>query len=283
MKRFGCRSYIVVSTWALLVAIGTAGAQPLASRPCITPFSTPAVAQKRNVAVAAAENLVGCLNAGRYAALGALATPDFLEREFGISRPEDAAAVLAGVPPFVPRYLVNPRAHPDGSVSVELVYQRETGAHMLVGERWFFVRQASRWRLVRLEPLAVLPGGPRALVRARVVDGQLRLSRDRFAAGEALVFDVRGAEDVPREFAVFRLPAAVAGGLTSLPAGARFVGVAGAVPGRADERLVLVGLEPGRYAAVSSTATYGGEQMTEPRVMAGFEVLSETAQAERGD
>lgn len=281
---------LVIILALLLVTFGAARAQNPERVSCIAPLNAsitegqihselPGVASKPAAGVVAAENIFRCMNGNRYRAVTELATPDFLRRAFGIKRPEDAPTVLRGVPPFVLHFLSNPRVHGDRSVSVELIYQRETGAHMLVHERWFFLFQGGQWRLSRLEPLTILPGGPRVIVRAVVANERLSLSPNRLAAGTSLVFNVRNYSDHPREFAVFKLPEgadATLGEPTSVPAGAHFVGVTIAAPGRSSNRLILVGLKPGQYVTVSSATAYGGVSATPP-ITAPFEVYANTA------
>lgn len=261
----------ILALLALLTFSPVIARNDVAEQPCTAPPSASAVggrtderehtiAALTDAGVSAAENIFTCMNRQQYGVVAALATSGFLRREFGIQNPEDAGVVLRGVPPFVLHFLSTPRVHGDGSVSVNVIYRRETGAHMLVHERWFFVERDAKLLLERLEPLAIVPGGPRVTIRAVLSDASVTLSHNHVASDQNLIFDVRNVSITPREFAVFKLPGGVEQDQrkpSDVPTEGQFIGITSAEPGRATDNLVLVGLGPGRYALVSSATIYG--------------------------
>lgn len=224
-------------------------------------------------ALAAAQNLVACVNAARFEAVAALATPYFLRTAVGVTDLDEAASAVAFFP-FAVESMGDVRAHDDGRVSLDVVYRREDGQHMLVHERWYFVDRDGTLLIDALQPLAIVPDEPFVEVEIRRDERGVGLSQDRVVAGEAIVFRVAQAADALSGFAVFRVPDGAEAGDprvgTILEEEGRFMGAAAAGPGGAVADLVLIDLEPGTYVIVSAVGAAEGRSDTPRPIVARF-------------
>lgn len=258
---FGYRALVLFALFALAGAGCTLTVQAPATSvdpsrtQCLSPSAVTAKTGEFSAqdTRAVAQNIVNCLNAGHYRDAVRQATPELMQAEFGFSDPEIADQALAGFPPFVLHSIDNAQQQDSGRYSVDLLYRREVGAHMLVHERWFFMEEDGQLLLTALAPLPVEIEDDYIEVDVRMIDYAFELNRTSFPANSSIVFHVTNAGNYPHEFVVFRLPddadmEAVQEG--KLPQDLQFVGTTSAAEGEIATDLVLVDLDPGHYAVI---------------------------------
>jgi uncharacterized cupredoxin-like copper-binding protein len=216
-----------------------------------------------NRTLAAVSNMARCWNQGETASLVSLWMPGLLQNEFGIPDREIAMFALANLPPLAIDELGNVQAYGEGVVSVDVVYRREVGQHMLLYERWF-LREQDGWLLLdSLSPLPIAVAGPTIEIDVRITEHAIELEQANFPAGHTLIFHVANDGAQPHEFVVFRPPQAVsvedvvAAG--ELPLGSAITGATFALPGEQATELVLVDLEPGAYIVICNFEMGDGE------------------------
>jgi hypothetical protein len=230
-------------------------------------------AENTEAAADAVWNMVNCWNDGNANALITLWTPHFLESQFGITDTETAQYALANLPPIAIDSLTNVQSYGDEVLSIDVLYRREVGQHMLVHEQWFF-RKHGEWLLLdTLLPLPVAIEGPKMDVAARLAEGTLEIDQTTFTAGGTVVFHVTNEGSQPHEFAVFRPPQEL--GIVEiveeivtngeLPKGTAITGATFAMPGQQATDLVLVNLEPGNYLVVCNLRGEDGVSHLESR------------------
>lgn len=238
------------------------GGEPSTTLPADSAAGTPAGEATTERVIAAAWNMVNCWNSGEVETLVALWTPELLQNQFGITDPEVASFALANLPPLAVDSFGDVQVHEGGVVSLDAVYRREVGQHMLVHERWYFRPQGEALLLDQLVPLPIEIEGEAVEIDAQVGDQQIELSESIVAAGSTLVFHVANTGTMPHEFAVFRLQSPqsaqeiVQAG--ELPPGSDITGAAFALPGAEPVELVLVDLEPGYYVVICNLENEDG-------------------------
>ena len=107
------------------------------------PIGTPAEGEDADTAIAAAENIVNCVNGGNLEGAVALLTNDYMMSQFGTGNPYDVVANLDGFS-FGEVMLDNPLTYEDGSVSVDAQYQGSE--YQITKERWFLVDDGGTWK-----------------------------------------------------------------------------------------------------------------------------------------
>ena len=107
-----------------------------AEAPVGTPVDDPAVIDQ---AVAAAENLANCWNAGDLEAVLGLVTPNLLQTKFGVASADEAATALSSME--LPLYAIvstgDVQTYDDGRASLDLDYM--LGDHQFSSARWYMV------------------------------------------------------------------------------------------------------------------------------------------------
>jgi plastocyanin len=199
--------------------------------------------------IAAAENIVACLNAGNFLGFAALVTPDYLLTSFGTFNPYDVPVFLEGFPPQELRSVGEAETHEDGRVSVVLT--TVLGGTQVDRFRAYFVPTGGPLLLDEEEPLRIV--GADATVDVAMEDFAFNLSRESVPAGAFVSFTIGNNGQYPHEFAVVRLPEGVTVDQVladpALEEQVRFIGGVFAEPGEI-AYLGLEGLEPGVYTVV---------------------------------
>ena len=227
-----------------------------AEAPVGTPVDDPAVIDQ---AVAAAENLANCWNAGDLEAVLGLVTPNLLQTKFGVASADEAATALSSME--LPLYAIvstgDVQTYDDGRASLDLDYM--LGDHQFSSARWYMV-DAGGQLLIDEEEFRL----PQPDVEASSVIGMAFESDDSAVAyGEAadaetggrtvpavegLILNLANAGTENRILTVVRLgddetASPVAG---PLPMG-DFVAMVH-VSGGGQTDVALLNLEPGNYA-----------------------------------
>jgi hypothetical protein len=156
------------------------------------PVGTPADDQALiDEAVAAAENLANCWNAGDLEAVVGLVTPNLLQTKFGVADAEEAAAALGGMD--LPAYSIlsvgDAQTYDDGRASLDLDYL--LGDHQYTAARWYMV-EADGQLLIDAEELRF----PQPDVEASSVIG-VAFADDESPAAFVQEADEAGARSVP--------------------------------------------------------------------------------------
>jgi len=150
-------------------------------------------------AVAAAENLANCWNAGDLEAVLGLVTPNLLQTKFGVADAEEAADVLGGMeslPPYTILEVGEVQTYDDGRASLDFDYL--LGEYQYTAARWYMV-EADGALLIDEEEL--LP--PQPDVEESTVVGVA------FADDESPVAFVQGADEETGGREVALLPALI--------------------------------------------------------------------------
>jgi hypothetical protein len=224
-------------------------ASPVAAdaAPAATPVDDEALIDD---AVAAAENLANCWNAGDLDAVLGLVTPNLLQTKFGVADAEEAADVLGGMeelPPYTILEVGDVQAYDDGRASLDLDYL--LGDHQYTAARWYMV-EADGQLLIDEEELLL----PQPDVEASSVIGVL------FADDESPVAFGEGADEETGGREVALLPAIVLNADNTAGTERRFLSVvqvldesatptAGELP--EGEFVAQIGLAPGDQADVA--------------------------------
>lgn len=199
--------------------------------------------------IAAAENLLACLNGGNYLGFAALSTPNYLLTEFGTTNPYDLPVFMEGAPGFEGRAVRDAQTHPDGRLSVDVT--TAIGGTQVDRFRAYFVDENGTLLLDEEVPLPIANADVE--VEAAMLDFAFDLSQDTVPAGSLIAFILPNEGQYPHEFAVVRLPEGVSIEQVledpSLEDQIQFLGGAFAEPGDT-AYLGLENLEPGTYTAV---------------------------------
>jgi uncharacterized cupredoxin-like copper-binding protein len=221
------------------------GATPEMSAPAGTPADEAAAER----VIAAAENLIACLNSGNALGFAALLTPNYLETEFETSNPYDLQLFLEGVPPFELRAATDVQTHDDGRLSVDIT--TVIGGTQIDRFRAYFVEGGEYLLLDEEVSLPVETAD--VTIEAKLLDFAFDLSETSVPAGSVVAFTLPNEGEYPHELAVVRLPegATVEQVLSdpALEAEVQFLGGAFAEPGETGY-FALQNLEPGTYTAV---------------------------------
>jgi hypothetical protein len=199
--------------------------------------------------LAAAENLVNCLNAGNYLGFAALTTPNYLLTEFGTSNPYDLPVFMEGFPPQELRSAGDVQTHEDGRVSAALT--TVIGGTQVDRFRAYFVEDDGTLLLDEEQTLPIENAD--VTVEVTLLDFAFDLSQSTVPADALVAFTLQNEGQYPHEFAVVQLPE----GMTveqvladpALEEQVQFFGGAYAEPGEI-AYFGLEGLEPGTYTAV---------------------------------
>ncbi|MDQ3779506.1 MAG: hypothetical protein M3354_03015 [Chloroflexota bacterium] len=226
-----------------------------AEAPVGTPVEDQAVIDQ---AVAAAENLANCWNAGDLEAVLGLVTPNLLQTKFGVASADEAATALSSME--LPLYAIvstgDVQTYDDGRASLDLDYM--LGDHQFSSARWYMV-DAGGQLLIDEEEFRL----PQPDVEASSVIGLAFESDDsaivhgvpdaetggrEVPAIEGIILNLANAGTENRILTVVRLgddetASPVAG---PLPMG-DFVAMVH-VPGGGQTDVALLNLEPGNYA-----------------------------------
>ncbi len=151
------------------------------------PPGTPATGTEADEATTALENIVGCINAGEYLAVGALATESFIQDFIEVPTVYDVPATFEDVQPVEIRSIDQVQTYDDGGVSVDWVYAGLFGGPgALSSERWFFQPEEGILKLDNLMPVGVpeaaLPEGA-TIIEVQMVDYAFALSETTIPAG----------------------------------------------------------------------------------------------------
>lgn len=223
--------------------------------------------------------LAACLSAGQYETVAELATDRYLGVLAGTGGvlTDDAYIALVQSLPVVPvtiRAIADVRREGTNTAGADVVY---VVANQLVHGRWTFVHPVDpnpgsaadttpaagaaptgeRWLVDGEQPLPVAPPPDATRIAVELDEYEIDLERTEVdAAGGDVVLAVRNAGEREHELLVLRLAGEtepsdlLRSPGPSLPAGFTFVGQV-TLPPDTQAELILVGLEPGRYALVS--------------------------------
>lgn len=151
------------------------------------PAGTPTSGAAADEATAALENLVGCINAGEYLSVGALATEDFIQNFIEVPTVYDVPSTFEDVQPVEIRLIDGVQSYDDGSFGVDWVYAGLfNGPGALSSERWFFQPDDGILKLANVMPIpvpaAALPENA-TVVEVKMVDYAFALSQTTIPAG----------------------------------------------------------------------------------------------------
>jgi hypothetical protein len=210
---------------------------------------------------AAATSLTSCLTEERFSDAAARTSPLFRGQLIGTPEPVSAELFesLAATFPETSYTIVeigSPMVlDPAGVASAQIIWQ--VGYQVRV-DQWTFVlgevQGVTMWIVERAEPGTLDPGFDAEVVEVTIAENRYALSEES-VPGDTIRFDATNTDTVDHEVLVLRLDggADTSELLTtpgpSLPEGVSFVGQA-TIPANASGRLLLTGLEPGRYAIV---------------------------------
>jgi hypothetical protein len=192
------------------------------------------------------DNYATCVNAGNTEAVFGLLTDQFLLTTFGTSNVYDVMANVT-FDPMTIESAGDVQSHPDGHLSVDLVYTGLDGPPTQVThDGWFLIEDDGYLKLDASENLP----NENADISLEVSLADCDLSEDTAQAGETIAFTVRNDGGYPAGFDVLKLPE----GATleqvqqdpALDAQTQFLGWAFAAPGSTGHR-GLIDLEPGTY------------------------------------
>ena len=252
---------------------GMAGME-MAATPAASPDATPVTEEDGAVpvgtpvedegliddAVAAAENFVNCWNEGDVDAVLALGTANFVQTQYGIESPEEAAEALGAegaLPPITIIETGDVQTYEDGRASLDLDYL--LGDHQYTAARWYMV-EADGQLLIDEQELTLPQPDVDTITNIGLTfaedEGALAYDQGADEAGgrtlallPGIVLTVNNAAGTESRFvSVVRLDEAPAGTPEPgpLPEG-EFV-AAFAVPAGDNADVALVNLEPGSYA-----------------------------------
>jgi hypothetical protein len=191
-------------------------------------------------------NYANCANAGNAEAVFVLLTDQFLLTTFGTANVYDVIT-FAEFWPMTIESASDVQTHPDGHVSVDLVYTGLDGPPtQLTHDRWFLIEGDGYLKLDASENLPI--AGADVTVEVSVAD--CGVSETMAQAGDLIAFTVRNNVEYPAGFDVLQLPE----GVTfeqfeqdpALGEETQFLGWAFAEPGGTGHR-GLINVEPGTY------------------------------------
>jgi hypothetical protein len=226
-------------------------------------FPSPTVDPSTAIApeiTAVQEAIAACASEGDYAGMSTLVSTGYLDQTYSAGEPLTRRAFIDEIAPLLP-------VNPVRVVSVENVQPTATGAtaevtlvagNQLLRFDSMYVQQGEgddrRWLLDSTTEAAVQRPEGSDIVHIRIEDGRYRLAEDT-ARSPNVVLKGTNEGDATHEMLVVRLD----GGTSTdallvnpgpqFPRGITFAGQVTIAPGATDE-LVLVDLEPGRYAIV---------------------------------
>jgi uncharacterized cupredoxin-like copper-binding protein len=180
-----------------------------AASPEAEPEGTPADEATTKVVIAAAQNLVNCINSGNYEGVAALLTPNAIMQLAGTDNPYDVVAFFEMEKlTFGDFQASNVETYPDGSVSVEVTYTE--GKYEYTHERWYLVADNGYWKLDHYDTLAPEPEGDTAVVGVQLgaADNEYTIipNADSVTQTQALIFHVTNAGKEAHMMAVLKLP-----------------------------------------------------------------------------
>jgi uncharacterized cupredoxin-like copper-binding protein len=241
---------------------GMAGmATPVADQtvtPTPAPVGTPAEGATADQIMAAADNLVACIEGGNLQGAVALMTDAFLTSQFGSNSHDAAVENLQGLT-FAELKLANPKTYDDGSVSIDATYKNSE--YQIAGETWHFVQDGEYWKIDAITHFTPAFEGDSAVVGVTLgetqnADGSYTYSivpnTTELAAPQVLVLHgVNASATMAHEILVFKLPdGADPKGLLDgsiKQSDVEFIGQVSYNPGEQAD-MVLEGLKPGTYA-----------------------------------
>jgi hypothetical protein len=192
------------------------------------------------------QNYANCVNAGNTEAVFVLLTDQFLLTTFGLTTVYDAIANIEFGPMTI-ESASDVQSHPDGHLSVDLVYTGLDGPPTQVThDRWFLIEDDGYLKLDTSENLP----NENADVTIEVSLTDCDVSQDTARAGQMLGFTARNDGEYPAGFDALKLPE----GATlehvqqdpALDEQTQFLGWAFAEPGGTGHR-GLIDLDPGTY------------------------------------
>jgi uncharacterized cupredoxin-like copper-binding protein len=218
----------------------------------------PAEGAEADEIVAAANNLIACVNGGDYEGAVALMTENFLQEEFDLTNPYDAVAGLeADSFSFGDATVENPMTYEDGSVSADVSYM--ASQYQLAGETWNLVQDGEYWKIDSSDVFTPEFDGDSAVVGINLTESTDAAGKKTYAIepnapsvaqSEVLLFHGINAGTEDHEIVVFKLPeGADPSGLLDgsiAESDVTFVGQIQLSPGEQGD-MVLEGLEPGVY------------------------------------
>jgi hypothetical protein len=222
---------------------------------------TPADEATAAEVIAAAQNIVNCLESGNLEAAVALMTPEFILSFFGYTNPYDllAGGDLEGTT-FGNFTAENVLTYDDGSVSVDVTYMQSE--YQFVAERWFLVQDEGYWKIDRLVTMQPQPEGDTAVLGVAMTEYAFTPNAPSVTGQPVVIFHGinQGAE--PHEMAVLRLPEGVTVEQLledeSLFDQVEFIGFNFYEPGQEGD-IALVGLDPGVYTLVCFVTAPDGQ------------------------
>jgi len=251
------------------IAAATPAATPAGSpattpTPTPAPVGTPVEGAMADDAIAAAQNLAFCWNAGDLDGVLSLVTPNLLQDKFGAADAAAATELLTGMgelPPYTILGAGNVQTWDDGRASVDLVYL--LGEYQFVEARWFLVMAGDQ---MLIDEEVLLPSVPEGDINFIVPFGVANdaspvlfgtSTSSRVTTADILTLHGRNcalpcrAPIGQRVFFVVRVADDPAAGTPAAdefdPAAGEFIGTL-SLAGNEEGDIALVNLDPGVYA-----------------------------------
>jgi hypothetical protein len=231
-----------------------------------------------DAAVAAAENLANCWNAGDLAALITLVTPNFLETTFGAAGVEEVAATVGGLaaaPQFAIVSTGDVQTYADGRASLDIVYM--LGQYQYVDARWYMIMAGDALVIDEQELLVPQPEGDSTVVSFTFAadGGDLAFDQDvdeetgvRLGTVQPVIVLHADNDDTTqsRVAVLVRVPDAMAGTPVSgdaLPADAEFVALI-SVPADDEADVAVIAPPVGSYVLFEPGGASAPMDLAEP-------------------
>lgn len=223
--------------------------------PTPAPVGTPAEGDTADAIVAAANNLIACINGNTEGAV-ALMTDDFLVSQFGNNSHDDAVQMVQGFKIGNPT-VSDPMTYDDGSVSVKIAFHPTE--YQLEGDVWHLVQDGEYWKINALTHFTPDFEGDAAAVGVHLsetknADGSytyaITPNTAELVTPEVLVLHGINDGTMAHEIAVLKLPEGAKpedifnGKLKQ--SDVEFIGEIAYQPGE-EADVVLEGLKPGTY------------------------------------